>query len=142
MITFNSDVTHQQNILSITIHHILCCVVSIVIGYGLDDRRFEVQVPLLHIVRNRPTQPPIQWVPWALSLGVKKKGREADHSLPTSAKVKKTLIHTSTPPYTFMAWCLVKHKYKFTFLTIYFIWFDSCTLKLRNFNFWSIISYF
>jgi hypothetical protein len=30
-----------------------------------------------------PTQPPIQWVPGALSLGVKQQGREADHS-PTS----------------------------------------------------------
>jgi hypothetical protein len=27
-----------------------------------------------------PTQPPIQWVPGALSLGVKRPGREADHS--------------------------------------------------------------
>jgi hypothetical protein len=26
-----------------------------------------------------PTQPPIQWVPEALSLGVKRPGREADH---------------------------------------------------------------
>jgi hypothetical protein len=34
------------------------------------------------------TQPPIQWVPGALSLGVKRKGREADHSPPSSAEVK------------------------------------------------------
>jgi len=27
-----------------------------------------------------PTQPPNQWVPWALSLGVKRPGHEADHS--------------------------------------------------------------
>jgi len=27
-----------------------------------------------------PAQPPIQWVPGALSLGVKQTGREADHS--------------------------------------------------------------
>jgi len=26
-----------------------------------------------------PTQPPIQWAPEALSLGVKRQGREADH---------------------------------------------------------------
>jgi hypothetical protein len=32
-----------------------------------------------------PTQPPIQWVPGFLSPGVKRTGREADHSLPTSA---------------------------------------------------------
>jgi hypothetical protein len=51
----------------------------------------------------RPTQPPIQWVPGALSQGVKRPGREADHSPPTSAKVKKTWIYTSTPPCAFMA---------------------------------------
>jgi hypothetical protein len=43
-----------------------------------------------------PTQPPIKWVPGALSLGVKRPGREADHSAPTSAEVKKT-IYTFTP---------------------------------------------
>jgi hypothetical protein len=36
-----------------------------------------------------PTQPPIQWVPGVLSLGVKRLGREADHSLPSSAEVKE-----------------------------------------------------
>jgi hypothetical protein len=35
------------------------------------------------------TQPPIQWVPGALSLGVKRPGRDADHSPPSSAKVKE-----------------------------------------------------
>jgi hypothetical protein len=36
-----------------------------------------------------PTQPPIQWVPGALSLGVKWLGHEVDHSLPSSAEVKE-----------------------------------------------------
>jgi hypothetical protein len=36
-----------------------------------------------------PTQPPIQGVPGALSLGVKRPGREADHSPPSSAEVKE-----------------------------------------------------
>jgi hypothetical protein len=36
-----------------------------------------------------PTQPPIKWVLGALSLGVKRPGREADHSPPSSAKVKE-----------------------------------------------------
>jgi hypothetical protein len=36
----------------------------------------------------RTTQPPIQWVSWAVSLGVKQSGREADHSLPCDAEVK------------------------------------------------------
>jgi hypothetical protein len=36
-----------------------------------------------------PTQPPIQWVPGALSLGVKRPGRQADHSPPSIAEVKE-----------------------------------------------------
>jgi hypothetical protein len=54
-----------------------------------------------------PTQPPIQWVPGPLSPGVKRLGREADHSLPTSAEAKNKWIYTSTPRYVFMAWCLI-----------------------------------
>jgi hypothetical protein len=54
-----------------------------------------------------PKQLPIEWVQGAHSSGVKRPGREADHSAPTSANVKKTCIYTSTPPYAFMAWCLI-----------------------------------
>jgi hypothetical protein len=46
-----------------------------------------------------PTQPPIQWVPRALTLGVKWPGREADHSLPSSAEVKEWVelyLHANT----------------------------------------------
>jgi hypothetical protein len=39
-----------------------------------------------------PTQSPIQWVPGAFSPEVKRPGREADHSLPSSAEVKNTKI--------------------------------------------------
>jgi hypothetical protein len=35
--------------------------------------------------------------------GVKRPGREAGHSTPSNAEVKKTWIYTSTPPYAFMA---------------------------------------
>jgi hypothetical protein len=49
------------------------------------------------------TQPSIRWVLGALSPGVKRPGREADHSAPTSAEVKKIYIYTSTPTYTFNA---------------------------------------
>jgi hypothetical protein len=49
------------------------------------------------------TQPPIQWEPGALSPGLKRSGREADHSPPASAEVKIMWIYTSTPPYAFMA---------------------------------------
>jgi hypothetical protein len=49
------------------------------------------------------TVPPIQWVPGALSPGVKWRGREADHSPPASAEEKKMWIYTPNPPYAFMA---------------------------------------
>jgi hypothetical protein len=55
-------------------------------------------------------QPPIQWVPEAHSLGVKRQGREADHSPPFNAEVKNAWNHTSIPQYSFMAWRSVKKK--------------------------------
>jgi hypothetical protein len=48
-----------------------------------------------------PTQPPIQCVPGALSLGVKRPGREADHSPPSSAEVKNAWSYISSPPIRF-----------------------------------------
>jgi hypothetical protein len=36
-----------------------------------------------------PTQPPLPWVQWAVSPGVKQLGRESNHSPPSSAEVKK-----------------------------------------------------
>jgi hypothetical protein len=46
----------------------------------------------------KPTQPPIQWVPGALSVGVKRPGREADHSPPSGAEVKEYVELYPTPP--------------------------------------------
>jgi hypothetical protein len=54
-----------------------------------------------------PTQPPIQWIPWSLSVRVKRSRCEADHSPPSSAEVKIAWSNTSTP-YIVMAWCSVK----------------------------------
>jgi hypothetical protein len=45
-----------------------------------------------------PSQPPIQWVPLAVSLGVKRPGREADHLPPSSGEVKNAWNYTYTPP--------------------------------------------
>jgi hypothetical protein len=50
-----------------------------------------------------PTQPPTQWVPGAVSPGIKRPGREADHSPAASAEANKMWTYTSTPPYVFMA---------------------------------------
>jgi hypothetical protein len=44
----------------------------------------------------------------ALSLGIKRLGREADHSPPSSAEVKNAWKYSSIPQYAFMAWCLVE----------------------------------
>jgi hypothetical protein len=43
------------------------------------------------VSRSAPghTQSPFQWIPGALSLGVKRSGCEADHSHPCSAVVKE-----------------------------------------------------
>jgi hypothetical protein len=62
-----------------------------------------------------PTQPPIQWVPVVLSLGVKRPGHESGHSLPSSAEVKNAWSYTSPPQCVFMAWRLFKHRDMLTF---------------------------
>jgi hypothetical protein len=52
-----------------------------------------------HVSRTAlgPTQPPIHWVLGALSLGLKRPGREADNSPPSSIEVKNVWSYTSTP---------------------------------------------
>jgi hypothetical protein len=50
------------------------------------------------------TQPPIKRLPADyFPPGVKRQGREADHSPPSSDEVKKTRAYISTPPYVSMA---------------------------------------
>jgi hypothetical protein len=72
-----------------------------VAGYRLDDREVGVKSPgrfknFLHVVQTgsgvRPASP-----------GIKRPGSEADHSLLTSAEVKKMLIYTPIPSYVFVA---------------------------------------
>jgi hypothetical protein len=63
-----------------------------------------------------PTQPPIQWVLGALSLGIKQPGREADHSPPSNAEVKECVelyLHSPNTP----SWrgAQLKHRTNFTF---------------------------
>jgi hypothetical protein len=56
------------------------------------DSRWGVGIFLFTTVSRTAlghTQPPIQWVLGALSLGVKRPGREADHSPPSNAEVKE-----------------------------------------------------
>jgi hypothetical protein len=81
--------------------------VGIALGYGLDDRGSGVRFAAgagnfslhCHIqTGSGSTQPPIQWVPGAPSLVVKRPGCEADHSPPSSAEVKNEWSYNSTPP--------------------------------------------
>jgi hypothetical protein len=72
--------------------------VGIALGYGLDNRssrvRFLVGLRIFLFITAsrtdpRPTQPPIQWVPGALSLGLKP---------PSRAEVEIVWSYISTPP--------------------------------------------
>jgi hypothetical protein len=63
-----------------------------------------------------PTQPPIRWVPGALSLEVKRPGSKANHSPPSSAEVKECVelyLHSSNTP----SWrgAQFTHRDNFTF---------------------------
>jgi hypothetical protein len=63
------------------------------------------------------TQPPIQQVPGDLSQGVKWLGCEADHSLPSSAKVKECMelyLHSASMPSWHGAQLKKKHRDNFT----------------------------
>jgi hypothetical protein len=51
----------------------------------------------------------------ALSLAVKRPGREADHSLTSTAEVKNAWRYTSTSKHVLMAWYSVRHKDNFIF---------------------------
>jgi hypothetical protein len=86
--------------------------VGIATGYWLDDRGIGFRVPVGSRIFTSPCRPNRLWGPPPTSYpmgtggsfpGVKRPGREPDHSPPTSAEVKKTRIYTSTPPYAFMA---------------------------------------
>jgi hypothetical protein len=68
--------------------------VSIAVGYGLDGQGSipgRGKILLLSITSRLglgSTQSPIQWVPGAVTLGVKRQEREVDHSLPSCVQVK------------------------------------------------------
>jgi hypothetical protein len=71
---------------------VLSCATDWTIGVVAFDFRRVLRIFLFTTASRTalgPTQPSIQWVPGALSLGVKRQWREADHSLPSSAEVKE-----------------------------------------------------
>jgi hypothetical protein len=56
-----------------------------------------------------PTQPPLQWVLWAITPGVELSQSKVDHYPPSSSKIKNVWICIFTSPhYVFTTWCLVK----------------------------------
>jgi hypothetical protein len=87
--------------------------VGIATGYGLDDRGVGVRVPVGSRIFSSPRRPDRIWGPpsllsnryrgGGLSPGVKRQERDADQPPPANAEVKNMWIHTSTPPYAFMA---------------------------------------
>jgi hypothetical protein len=64
-------------------------IVGIAASYGLDDRGVRVRVPVGSRIFSFPNHPDRLWGPPTLSTGVKRPGREVDHSHSTSAEVKK-----------------------------------------------------
>jgi hypothetical protein len=86
--------------------------VDIATGYGLHDWGVGVRVPIGWRIFSFPRRPDRLWGPRSFLSngyqelfppGVKRPGREAEHSRPTTAEVKKMWIYTSTPPCAFMA---------------------------------------
>jgi hypothetical protein len=65
---------------------------------GLLTRRSRFDSPLDSVQTGSvPTQPPIRRVPGALPQGVKRQGREADHSPPINAEVKNGGVMSPLP---------------------------------------------
>jgi hypothetical protein len=99
--------------------------VSIALGYGLDDLGSRVQFPagagnfsLHHRVQNGSGTHPVSYPRGTRGCfpGVKRLGREADHSPPSSAEVKECVelyIHSPNTP----SWggAQLKHRDNFTF---------------------------
>jgi hypothetical protein len=93
------------------------------LGYGLDDRGSILHKGTIFFLFATASKPALGTTQSSMGNGdplpsLKQSGRETDHSPPSSAEVKNTWSYTSTPPYVFMSWYLVKHTDKFTFAYI------------------------
>jgi hypothetical protein len=77
-------------------------------GLGAGNPGFESRqgqdFSLLHSVR---TGSGAYAASYPTGTGVKRQGREADHSPPSSAEVKNGGAIPPIPQYVFMAWCLI-----------------------------------
>ena len=68
----------------------------------------------------RPTQPPVQWVPGVLFCGVKRLGRDVDHSPPSSNGAMNEWSYTSAPHTCLRG--MYRDKFTFFYLSL------SCNL--------------
>jgi hypothetical protein len=77
------------------------CVATV---YGFDSQHTKI---VLFSTASRPalgpTQPPSPLVPAALSRGINRQGREADHTPPSSGEIKNSGTIPPSPPYLSMA---------------------------------------
>jgi hypothetical protein len=86
--------------------------VGIANGYGLDDGGVGVLVPVGSRIFSSLRRPGRLWVnptSYPVGAGVKRPGREADHS-PLTSEGKETWISTSTLRHAFMSCLLVKYS--------------------------------
>jgi hypothetical protein len=73
------------------------------------ESRYGQEFSLLHVAQTGSGVHP-NYYPMGTGAsfpGVKPPGREANHSLPANAELKKMWIYTSTPPYAFLVYCLI-----------------------------------
>jgi hypothetical protein len=83
--------------------------------------RFPAEETFLFSIHFRPalglTQPCIQRVPGALSLGVKRQGREADHSSPSNKEFKNggVTLHSLISFHSMILKYIIKYKVNFAF---------------------------
>jgi hypothetical protein len=68
------------------------------------ESRWGKEFLFLHVVQTGSGAQSASYPMWTGGYfpGVKRPRREANHSSPTSAEVKKTWVYTCTPPYVFM----------------------------------------
>jgi len=95
------------------------------LAHILGVRGFDSRRGLLIILFSTASRPALGPTQGSYSMGtggsfpgLKRPLREADHSPPSSSEIKNAWRYTTTPQYVFMAWCLVKHRDKFTFIFI------------------------
>jgi hypothetical protein len=93
--------------------------VGMATGYELDGRRSIPSRGMVYLftITSRlslgPTEPHIHW---ALSPWIKRQGREAAHSPPSSLRPRMAVI-SPLPQNVFIPWCFLKHR-DFTYTLI------------------------